>query len=53
MNEYRTKRKKAKMRTVSKNYVDYVVQDCPIMGKSIARHYLNETKMNNYDRNRK
>lgn len=49
MNDYKTKRKKAKVRMVRKNYVDYVVQDCPIMGKSIAIHYLNETKMNNYE----
>lgn len=39
--------RKGKYRPDSK--VEYVVQDCPILGKSIARHYLNETKMNNYE----
>lgn len=42
MNDYKTKRKKAKLRIVSKNYVDYVVQDCPITGKRVIRHFINE-----------
>lgn len=52
MNDYKNKRKRVKLRTTSKNYVDYVVQDCPIMGTKVVRHFINEEK-EIYDRNRK
>lgn len=37
--------KRPKMRMVSKGYVDYVVQDCPILGKKVVRHYLETKKL--------
>lgn len=44
MDDYKNKRKRVKSRTTSKNYVDYVVQDCPIMGTRVVRHFINEEK---------
>lgn len=44
MDDYKNKRKRAKLRTIRKNYVDYVVQDCPIMGKKVVRHFIDTVK---------
>lgn len=51
MNDFKTKRKQSKLRMKKKieDYVDYVISDNPIFGKEIVRHYINETKVNNYE----
>lgn len=51
MNDYKTKRKKAKLRLKKtlNPFVDYVISDNPIFDKEIVRHYINETKVNNYE----
>ena len=32
------------MKKKKEKYVDYVIQDCPILGKKIVRHYLESNK---------
>lgn len=32
------------MKKKNDKYVEYVVQDCPILGKKIVRHYLESNK---------
>lgn len=51
MNDFKTKRKQSKLRMKKKieDYVDYVISDNPIFGKEIVRHFINETKVNNYE----
>lgn len=51
MNDFKTKRKEAKLRLKKKlnPFVDYIISDNPIFGKEIVRHFINETKVNNYE----
>lgn len=46
MDNYKKKRSKKNFRILSipNDYVEYVTQDCPIMGKTIVRHQLLNTK---------
>lgn len=46
MDNYKKKRSKKNFRILSipNNYVEYTTQDCPIMGKTIVRHQLLNTK---------
>ena len=32
---------------MKKNYVEYVISDCPIMGRKIVKHYFDSKDENN------